>query len=157
MDKTKLLAHPNYRYLSTIFDGSLIFLLNLPVMILSDFFERYIILIFLYRVLVYLIFDLLIPICTKGQTVGRSLLKLRVVNDDFTYVKPVRLLIRSSIFVVLAFLAIILNLGLVTYIIWMIIFMVSIYLLYKHPLRKTVHDHLAKTVVVKDEEFKKAL
>jgi uncharacterized RDD family membrane protein YckC len=158
MERDQMLAHPNYRYISTVLDGFIIMVLLMPLMFLSRFIDSetllFLVTKFLYTSVVYLIVDVVVPICTKGQTIGRYMFNLRVVKQDFTLASWKEFSIRASIFIIIGFLSQVLLLTTVSYIIWMIIFIISIYLIYTDKLRQTVHDKFAKTVVVFDKEFK---
>ena len=161
MKNYDMLAHPNYRYIATVIDGAIIFLLNLPVMYLSTLFEDNeligaLLIMFLYRVIVYMIFDVLIPICTKGQTIGRSILKLRLIRDDFTQANWKNFIMRSLVFIQVAFFAFVLRWTTFAYVEWALIFVISIILLYNDARRKTVHDYVGKTVVVYDKRFQES-
>jgi len=156
-----MLAHPNYRYIATVIDGAIIFVLNLPLMYISTLFEDSALIgalwiMFLYRVIVYLIFDFMIPVCTKGQTIGRSILHLRLIKDDFSLATWKNYLMRSLIFIQIALFAFVFELTTIAYIEWIVIFVISIILLYNDARRKTVHDYLGKTVVVYDKQFKES-
>ena len=159
MDKMKVLAHPNYRYLSTIIDGLIIGVLLIPLVFLHSFVDSetllFRILLFSYTTIVYLIVDVVIPICTKGQTIGRVVFKLRIVKQDFTYASFKQYVIRASIFIIIGLISQVLELTMMGYVLWMIIFIISIYLIYNDSLRQTVHDKIASTVVVVDTEFSK--
>jgi uncharacterized RDD family membrane protein YckC len=137
MNEYPMLANPNHRYLATIIDGAIIFMLNIPIFILGMTIDVgnslfIVLLLFFYRVIVYLIFDLIVPICTKGQTIGRVIIKLRLIKDDFTLANWKNFSMRSLIFIVIAFVTVVLK------------------------MQTFVHDYLAKTVVVYDKEFQKS-
>ena len=161
MKNYDMLAHPNYRYIATVIDGAIIFVLNLPLMYISTLFEDTeligaLLIMFLYRVIIYLIFDLVIPVCTKGQTIGRSILHLRLIKDDFTQANWKNYTMRSLIFIQLALFAFVFKWTTIAYIEWVLIFIISIILLYNDARRKTVHDYVGKTVVVYDKKFQES-
>lgn len=163
MKNYDMLAHPNYRYIATVIDGAIIFLLNIPIMYYVSTLDQtvsfsfgFLLLLFLYRVFIYMIFDFIIPVCTKGQTIGRVLFKLRLVNDDFSLGSWKNYLRRTSIFIIIAFIAFVLELTTFAYILWMTVFVMSIILLYNDARRKTVHDYVGKTVVVYDKQFQES-
>ena len=160
MKNYDMLAHPNYRYIATVIDGAIIFVLNLPLMYIVQQFDQsvsysfgFLFLLFLYRAFVYLIFDFIIPTCTKGQTIGRKIFKLRLIKDDFTLGSWKNYLMRAMVFIVVAFIAFVLEWTTIAYILWVVIFILSIILLYNDARRKTVHDYVGKTVVVYDKQF----
>jgi uncharacterized RDD family membrane protein YckC len=159
MDKKETLAHPNKRYIATILDGAIIFLFMSPIFFLETLFnetsDTSLLILFGYQVLIYVLFDVVIPTITKGQTIGRYTFGLRLVRHDFKEAKWTEFFFRASIFIVLGYLSNVLLLSDITTYIWFFIFVMSIVLLYVHPLRKTVHDYVGRTLVVEDSLWKK--
>jgi len=157
MSKKEMLAHPNIRYISTAIDGLIIMILLLPLMFLSRLVDSELLLFniitFLYSTVVYTLVDVVVPICTKGQTIGRYLFNIRLVRDDFTFANYKNFLLRASIFIVIAFVSNVIGLVTVGYILWAVVFAFSIYWLYNDEHRQTVHDRIAKTVVVYEKLF----
>lgn len=163
MKNYDMLAHPNYRYIATAIDGVIIFIFTYPIMYYMNQLDNsvsfsfgFLLLIFLCRVVVYLVFDFVIPVWTKGQTIGRKILNLRVIQDDFTKANWKNFLKRSTIFIVIAFIAFVAEWTTVAYIIWLIVFVLSIVLLYNDSRRKTVHDYVGSTVIVYDKKYQES-
>lgn len=156
------LAKPEKRFLASIIDATIVILFLLPFMVLIqesysdvDQVNQFLLFAFLYKVVIYSIIDIVIPFFTKGQTIGRMILKIRIFNEDGSPISMVRLVRRASIFVFIAFLSDLLFLEMLSNIIWMIVFVVSIIYIYNDPLRQTVHDKLAKTTMLDDTLLEK--
>jgi len=152
-----ILAAPYKRYLSSIIDAVIILVLISPLLYIGykdyadiDYVNGFILMAFLVKLLVYVIVDIVIPFYTKGRTIGRLLLKLRIRNQDGSVVSVYNLVKRASIFVFISFLSDILFASFIAYIIWSVVFVLSILFIYSDPLRQTVHDKVAKTIVVDD-------
>ena len=150
-----ILAAPYKRYLSSIIDAVIILVLISPLLYIGykdyadiDYVNGFILMAFLVKLLVYVIVDIVIPFYTKGRTIGRLLLKLRIRNQDGSVVSVYNLVKRASIFVFISFLSDILFVSFIAYIIWSVVFVLSILFIYSDPLRQTVHDKVAKTIVV---------
>ena len=159
MDNISVLALPKYRYVATIIDGAIIFMFNLPLMLLEGIWTKQtsigFLFLFIFRALIYLLFDVVIPLLTKGQTIGRVLIKLRVVRNDYQVATAKNFFLRASIFIGISAISDLLVLPTIAYICWMLVFMISIYWLYSDSQRRTIHDRVAHTLVVNDRLYEK--
>ncbi len=151
------LAKPNSRYIASIIDAIVIAIIILPMFIYSRVAEitedkmfYFSIAFFLYKLFIYLLVDYLIPLITKGKTIGRYFMGLRLVKRNGDYANSANYLRRTSIFILVALLSDILYLPTIAYILWCAVFVVTIYLIYNDDYRMTVHDKVANTMVIKD-------
>lgn len=161
MKNYDMLAHPNYRYIAAMIDGVIVFVFNLPLMFISTLFDdnelfSALLIMFLYSVIIFLIFDFIIPVCSKGKTIGRSILHLRLIKDDFTQADWKNYIMRSLIFVQIALFAFVFKWTTIAYIELALIFVISIILLYNDARRKTVHDYVGKTVVIYEKKHQES-
>ncbi len=154
---TSILAKPTKRYMASVIDGLLVGLLILPMFIYQrvteisdDKFWYFTIAFFLFKLVAYLLVDVLIPVVSCGKTVGRYFLGLRLVKRNGKYATWSNFLRRASIFVVVAILSDLIQLSVVAYVVWSLVFVFSIYWIYTDDYRMTVHDKVANTIVVED-------
>lgn len=112
--------------------------------------------------IIYIIFlYIAIPIFSEGQTIGKIITKIKIVNDDNTNIKINKLIIRSLFVNFLAYP--IFSISLIYLILDKLYFTLSLFLiiiefllvlftifmvLYRHD-RKGIHDILTKTKVIK--------
>lgn len=154
-----ILAKPHKRYIASIIDGCMVGLLVLPFI----YFGRVIayegneliyftVSMFIYKVIIYLLIDFLIPCATKGKTIGRYLMNIRMVKQNGSNARTRNYLMRALIFIVIAVISDLLNLSFVAYIIWVVVFILSIYWMYNDDYRRTVHDKIAGTMMIEDME-----
>lgn len=156
-----VLAKPNYRYLASIIDGLVVGFLILPMFIYArlnnltgDRLIYFTVAFLIYKTFVYLLVDCLIPLTTNGKTIGRYYLGLRLVKKNGSYATIGNYLLRALIFITIAIISDILKLSFVAYIIWSLVFVLSIYWIYADENRMTFHDKVAGTIVIKDMEVK---
>jgi len=146
-----VLAKPSHRYLASIIDGLVVALLSLPIFLwTSDTKLILTIGFFLYKVFVYLLVDFLVPYITKGQTIGRYFMGLRLVRKNGQYASIKNYLLRAIIFVVIAAISIIFDMAFIAYLLRSIVFALSIYWIYTDDYRMTVHDKIAGTIIIKE-------
>jgi uncharacterized RDD family membrane protein YckC len=112
--------------------------------------------------IIYIMFlYILIPIFSKGQTVGKIITRIKVINDDNTNIKTNKIFIRSlfTIFLIYPLIMvplIYLNSSILYFVISLILTLIEFLLvlfsifmvLYRHD-KKGLHDILTKTKVIK--------
>lgn len=102
-----------------------------------------------------IIYYFVIPIYTKGQTLGKKVNKSRVIHVNGEYATNLQLILRFSIYFILNLASTIHSTfgGLLTNIFWIssLIFMLSC------MEKQALHDKIVKTIVVYDEKYIKYL
>lgn len=86
--------------------------------------------------LIYIIYSISIPVLTKGFTIGKYLMGIRITKDDYTYTSPIQIFLRE--FAKLAY-----SIPLVG----IVLVLISSYLINKRADGKALHDIVAKTIV----------
>jgi len=155
-----LLAKPVSRYVASIIDGAIV----MGIVIGLNYFGSYkgydveslnsfVIFSFIVKLLTYLFIDVAIPYLYDGKTIGRTVMGITLYQENGKKVDIFLLLKRSSIFILIAIVSDILFLSNISFALWAVVFMVSIYLIYTDTLRQTVHDKLAKSVMLDDKKL----
>ena len=75
---------------------------------------------------------------------------LRLVRKNGQYASIKNYLLRAIIFVVIAAISIIFDMAFIAYLLWSIVFALSIYWIYTDDYRMTVHDKIAGTIIIKE-------
>lgn len=159
-DKLKeVLARPVTRYLASIIDGTIIFILAMPIYLYASIkgldtegLTDFMVFAFLLKLGVYIIFDVVVPYFYGGKTVGRMVMKITLYQENGKHAGMVLYLRRASIFIVIAVIGDIFNYTGLSFGLWAVVFALSIYWIYVDILRQTVHDKVAGSVMIDDEK-----
>ncbi|HHU81289.1 MAG TPA: RDD family protein [Acholeplasmataceae bacterium] len=117
------------------------------------FLAKYQLLIMLYTLVVSLVIQYLIPVLTKGRTIGKMALGLRIISDEGEYASPSKLFIRSTIYVVAPLLQYVPIIGDWLSTIITIVWVVSFIFLFTDQKHQTVHDKYSRCLVVYDNLY----
>ena len=98
------------------------------------------------------VFYLVVPMCSKlGKTLGKRFLGISLINDRGYAIKKWQLLLRAiPLFAALVFISVVNNIFL-QIILSLIILLVSVTLLFFTYYKQSLHDFIARTVVIKDD------
>lgn len=118
-----------------------------------DELSTFVIFCFVVKLLTYLLVDVCIPYLSDGKTVGRMVMKITMFEENGEKVTIQLLLKRASIFIGIAILSDLFFLEVVSFVIWGLVFAGSIYLIYNDVLRQTVHDKVARSVMLDDKKM----
>lgn len=117
------------------------------------FMGKHLLLVFIYNVVANLITQYIIPLLTKGKTVGKLVLGLRIIDVNGEYASPSQLFIRSTIYVVAPLLQYLPGFESIASLGIMIVWVVSFIFLFSDPKHQTVHDKYSGCLVVYDNEY----
>lgn len=155
-----ILAKPVNRYVSSIIDGAIVMLFVLGLNLFGVYkgydinsLNSFVMFSFIVKLLVYLFIDVAIPYLYDGKTIGRTVMGITLYKENGNKVDIFLLLKRSSIFILIAIVSDVLFLNDLSLWLWAFVFVVSIYLIYTDALRQTVHDKLAKSVMLDDKKL----
>lgn len=98
--------------------------------------------------------NLIIPTLTKGQTIGKMALKIRIIHIDGNQANILIYLVRQSFFSIIALLGQITFLMEIANGILLIIYFICFVGLLTEELGRTLQDYFAKTIVVDDQNYK---
>jgi len=109
--------------------------------------------ILVYSTIVNLTLEFIIPVLTKGKTLGKAALGLRMISDNGNNASMSRLFIRSLIYTFIPVIQELLSFGNLIGFIMFIVFIISLIFIFTDPYHQAVHDKLGKIYVVKDDLY----
>jgi len=112
------------------------------------------ILLVIYQV-ISLFLNLIVPVLTKGQTLGKMAMSIRIIHMDGNPGNIIVYLIRQSFFTVIALIGQINGLENIVQGVLIIIYLILLIGISTDEYGRTIQDKFARTMVVNDEAYKK--
>ena len=131
----------------------MIFINQNSISALNQSSNTFTILIVVYQV-ISLFLNLIVPVLTKGQTLGKMAAKTRMIHIDGNAGNIIIYLVRQSFFTVIALLGQIDGLANVVQGVLIIIYIILIIGIFSDEHGRTLQDKFAKTIVVNDNIYK---
>lgn len=161
IDRLKgLLASPIRRYTASIIDGAIVMAFVLGLHFFGTYkgyevgvLNSFVVFSFVVKLLAYTLVDVAIPYLTEGKTIGRMATKITLYEENGETVSIGLLSKRASIFIVIALISDVFFFSTISFIIWGFVFASSIYLIYTDILRQTIHDKIARSVMLDDQKL----
>lgn len=110
--------------------------------------------ILVYGLIISIIFELVIPILTRGKTIGKALMGLRMVSNNGKYASIWKLFVRSLMYTAIPLLESLPVVGTFIDISMFIIYIISLVLIFTHYCHQAVHDMISSIYVVEDNKYK---
>jgi uncharacterized RDD family membrane protein YckC len=106
----------------------------------------------LYSFISNLIFQFIIPMKTKGQTLGKRAVGIRMVSEYGDYLSNDKLFLRSIVYTIIPFIEEIPGIGGLIAFIMLLFWLVSLVLIFIEP-NQALHDKMAECLVVEDNRY----
>jgi uncharacterized RDD family membrane protein YckC len=98
------------------------------------------------------IMQFLLPLLTKGKTLGKACLHLRIINDYGGYASGGQLFFRSTVYTVIPFIELIPVIGQFVSLGMFIFWIISLVYIFKDDLNQSLQDKMAEVVVIDEYE-----
>lgn len=104
---------------------------------------------------VIIFLEFIIPILTKGRTVGKLVCKLRIISICGSKANIIQLLLRSSIYILEIFVSnfIFGGLRVTVSLILIIVYIISLFSIFSDTYNRAIWDKLADVCVVRDDDY----
>ncbi|GEM_PF-2486008 len=153
-----VLASPKRRYLAVFIDASIIAFLLLPMVFYTADFRSGLVepewwmvwMIFAYKTIIYLLVDVVIPASSNGKTIGRYFAQIRMIRRDGRSAVVSNYALRAAIFIAITLICDILMQTTISYLLWALVVVLSVYLMHADDHRMTIHDKVAGTMLIQD-------
>jgi uncharacterized RDD family membrane protein YckC len=106
-----------------------------------------------YELVVTIILTLVIPLLTKGKTIGKAIVGLRIISKNGDYATSMQLFIRSLIYIVPALFSLVPFFGNIISGSVSILWIISLIFIFTDRYHQAVHDKMSNTIVVYENQF----
>jgi uncharacterized RDD family membrane protein YckC len=106
----------------------------------------------IYTFICNFIFQFVIPVKTKGQTLGKKAVGIRAVSEYGYYLDTEKLFLRSIVYTIIPFVEEIPGIGGLISFLMLIFWLVSLVLIFVEP-NQALHDKMAECYVVEDDRY----